>query len=235
VRLIGGRPRLARLAPRLLGLFGFQGNNDTRTVEYPWAFYAVEVRPGMTVVEIGGALSGFQFVLANAGAKVINVDPVDGAYGARLPLNESTIARLNRAFGTDVELRRCTLDEARLPSASVDVVYSISTIEHLPDQQLEVLTREVARILRPGGHAVLTIDLFLDVAPFAEATENRWGRNVDLAALIDASGLDLVSGVEPDLHGFPTFDPDDVVRRLPSLYVGAGYPVCAQALVLRKP
>src|SRR5438046_146307 len=61
-------------APRLVGPFGFQLNNDTRRFEYPWAFHSVPVEPGMRCLEVGGSLSGFQFVLAWSGAEVVNVD-----------------------------------------------------------------------------------------------------------------------------------------------------------------
>ncbi len=54
------RPRL--LAPRLFGAFAFQpGNSDTRTFEYPWAYFASELEPGMRAVDLGGSLAGFQF------------------------------------------------------------------------------------------------------------------------------------------------------------------------------
>src|SRR5687767_6873521 len=58
-----------------LGPFAFQPNNSTRELEYPWAFHVSELRAGMSVLEIGGALSGFQFALASTGAFVTNVDP----------------------------------------------------------------------------------------------------------------------------------------------------------------
>ncbi len=226
--------RIARRAPQLLGLFALQSNNDIRSAEYPWAFHAVDVRRGMRVVDIGGALSGFQFVLDRCGAHVINVDPSEGGYGGLLPLNDVIFARCNRAFRTEVELRRCTLEQAALPSDSVDVAYSISTIEHIDEDQLPSLMREIARVVRPGGHTVLTIDLFLDLAPFTSRTANRWGRNVDVAALVEASGLELVIGDPSQLVGFEAFDPDAVQQQLADHLVGSGYPVCAQALVLRK-
>src|SRR5450756_465497 len=48
---------------RALGPFSLQYNNTIRAFEYPWAFAAGKLEPGMKVLEIGGSLAGFQFVL----------------------------------------------------------------------------------------------------------------------------------------------------------------------------
>lgn len=229
------RPRLRALAPRLVGPFGFQPDNAiTRSFEYPWAFHAVPVRPGLRALEIGGSLAGLQFALAKSGVSVVNVDPGEKAVMG-WPVNQDSIGRLNRAFGTDVELRNAFLEEAGLPAASFDLVYSISTIEHIPPDALPSLMAEVNRLLVPGGHFVLTVDLFLDLAPFSYETENIAGRNIDVKWLVDASGLELVQGDPAELYGYPEFDPKQVLGRLFSYQYGIFYPAVAQALVLRKP
>lgn len=220
--------------PRLVGPFGFQPNNDTRVIEYPWAFHAVDLRPGLQVVDVGGSLGGFQFALARAGCTVTNVDPGENATGIGWPVDRRSIAHLNRAFKTDVHLEPCTLQEADLPSAAIDVVYSISTIEHIPAEELPGVAAEVQRILKPGGHAVLTIDLFLDLAPFTSRHENKWGTNADVRQLIEDSGLDMIEGDPAQLAGFDTFNPDEVLSNLADYYVGHKYPTCVQAVVLRK-
>src|SRR6476661_568193 len=69
--------RATRWGATLVGCFAFQGNNTTRAFEYPWAFEALNVRPGLRVLEIGGSLSGFQFVLDRCGCEVVDVDPGD--------------------------------------------------------------------------------------------------------------------------------------------------------------
>ena len=122
--------------PRIGGPFAVQSNNDTREVEYPWAFHATPVTNGISVVEIGGGLSGFQFVLAKSGARVINVDPGEKATGVGFYCTPASIARLNRAFRTDVQLVNTTLDQAGLADESIDTIYSISTIEHIPESEL---------------------------------------------------------------------------------------------------
>jgi SAM-dependent methyltransferase len=220
--------------PRLVGPFAFQASNETRYVEFPWAFHAAPVQPGSNVVEIGGGLTGFQFVLSKCGARVINVDPGGHAPGITYRCEPASIERLNRAFGTDVVLEPTTLEQAGLPDESADVVYSISTIEHIHENELPQLAREIRRIVKPGGRVVLTIDLFLNVAPFTQRLENRYGWNIDVKAFVDETGLEMIVGDEQELNGYGSFDPDHVLAELARIAIGT-YPACAQMLVLKKP
>src|SRR5688572_30945979 len=92
VRGILSRPgRMKPWRARLVGCFGFQGNNTTRAYEYPWAFHAVGPRPGLKVLEIGGSLSGFQFALSQAGCEVVNVDPGDEFFTGLWPANPDNV------------------------------------------------------------------------------------------------------------------------------------------------
>ncbi len=43
-----------------------------------------------------------------------------------------------------------------LPEASMDLVFSVEVIEHLTDAQLAGMLQECRRVLKPGGHLVLT-------------------------------------------------------------------------------
>ena len=227
--------RLSEDVARRLGPFAFQPNNTTRAVEYPWAFGMVQVE-GRSVLEIGGALSGFQFVLARSGADVTNVDPfVDYGSEGELPGDpEALHAVLNRIFGTAVRLERSTLAEADLDSNSFDCAFCISTLEHVPEDEIRRMTHEVRRVLRPGGRFVVTVDLFLDVAPFAQAQRNRWGTNISIRDLVEQSGMGLVVGDRRELMGFPEFDPERIRARLDDYYVGEWYPTLVQMLVLEK-
>ena len=230
-------PDLWEWRARYAGPFAFQPNNDTRRFEYPWAYHAVALRPGMTVVDLGGGASGFQFTLARAGAEVVNVDPfLDyGSTAAYTDLRpEALLERLNRIYGTAVRLVKRDLPGAALPAASVDVVYCISMVEHLDGRARAEALAEVGRVLKPGGRLVLTVDLFLDLVPFTRRTTNRYGTNVSIAEIVDRSGLALVAGRREELFGFPEFDPEQVLSRL-SQYLIGGYPALAQCLVLARP
>lgn len=217
--------------PRFVGPFGYQVNNETRGFEFPWAYFALDLRPGMRVLEIGGGLSGMQFVLAREGVEVVNVDPGEAATGRGWPVDEERIRHLNRAFSTDVRLINMTLEEAALPTDSFDAVYSISTIEHIPEAERRSLMFEVARVLKPSGRCVLTVDLFLNVEPFADRRENTFGTNANVAELVEHSGLSLTDGDPKELYGFPQFDQRRVMANLEHTLFGR-YPACAQCFVL---
>lgn len=220
---------------RLVGPFAFQpDNNETRRFEYPWAYAAVTAEPVETLVEVGGSLAGLQFVLAREGIQVINVDPGNTAKRG-WPVDQHTVARLNRAFRTDVELRSCFLQAAGFGEATVDCVLSISTLEHIPQDDLWSLIDEIARILRPGGRLVATVDLFLDLEPFSDRAENITGTNIDISELVRRSGLQVETGDPAELYGFPEFNPRAIMASLSEYRYGTRYPALAQAFVLRKP
>ncbi len=215
---------------RRRGPFAFQTNSSTRQFEYPWAYDAV-VRAGgpLEIVEIGGGLSGLQFVLAAEGHRVTNVDP---GRGWRVSADEH--AALCQAFAAPVRLVTETVERAALPDASADVVVSVSVLEHLGDDEIAAIAAALPRVLRPGGRLVLTADLFLDIEPFDRAPRNRWGRNVDLCRFLADSGLRLVLGERSQLHGFPEFDPDGVLAALPRFVESEQYPHLAQCLVAER-
>ena len=223
---------------RRLGPFAFQLNNSTRIVEYAWAFHVASLAGAPRVVEVGGGLSGLQFVMAHAGVRVTNVDPFEeygGADYADVPAKLALHARLNRAFRTDVRLIRSTLPAAGLPPGSVDRIYSISVLEHLEPEALHATMASIGEVLRPGGLVVITLDLFLDLWPFTDVATNRFGRNMSVLDLVASSGLELVWGRQSELFGYPGFSVGSVLARLHQYYVGRQHPCLAQLLVLRKP
>jgi SAM-dependent methyltransferase len=223
----------ARARERHRGPFQYQANNTTREFEYPWAFFTAEVRPGMTALEIGGGLSGFQFALARHGCRVTNVDPGMEGETFSFPCDEASIARLNALYGTDVRLRNTTLDGAGLADESFDVAFSISVLEHVDEPALETALREAYRVLRPGGRLVMTVDLFLNAQPFADAPGSRFGTNIDLRRLVGYAPFALELGDPAQLHGFPEFRPGRILSDLERYFVGR-YPTLVQCLVLRK-
>lgn len=81
---------------------------------------------------------------------------------------------------------------------------------------------------------MLTVDLFLDLAPFCSRTQNRWGHNILVRDLVEESGLRLVAGDRAELYGFDEFCPDRILSGLADYLLG-DYPVLAQTFVLRKP
>jgi SAM-dependent methyltransferase len=223
------------MAPSLRGPFGFQNNNRTREAEYPWAFFVTPITSGLKVLEIGGGLAGFQFVLARAGCDVVNVDPGMEAHGRGWPVDAKSIARLNSAFGTHVTLHNCFLSDAPLSNNSFDRIFSISVMEHIPLSESPGIMARAYDLLRPGGFFVITLDLFLNVKPFCSRESNEFGRNVSARMLTESAPFELAHGDRAELFGYPEFDVNRVMSNLDSLMLGSEYPTLAQLIVLRKP
>jgi SAM-dependent methyltransferase len=220
---------------RQRGPFAIQPNNSTRSFEYPWAFEAGRLHPGMKVLEIGGGLSGFQFALAQFGCSVVNVDPGMEARGIGWPCDTKTMAVLNQRFETNVELRNTTVEKADLPDNEFDRAYSISVLEHLPSDEIPVVMAHVFRSLKPHGLFILTVDLFINIHPFSSRQDNQYGVNRNIYKLIRTQPWILDSGEPEELFGFPEFDKDKVLNRLEKFLLGHHYPALAQCLVLKKP
>lgn len=232
-KLVPKQLKFTTFGARLVGPFAFHPYSDTRALEYPWAFEALQITPGLRVLDIGGSLGGFQFVLDRSGCQVVNVDPGEESRGRGWLLPEDAFARLNHAFGTNVTLKKCFLHEASLADASFDRIVSISVLEHVPEADILTILAEVRRLLKPQGLFVLTLDLFLNVKPFADAASNEYGHNIDARWLIEQSGLKLIHGDKKELFGYPEFDPARILAD-PELFRATRYPVMSQTLVLQR-
>lgn len=234
----GSQTRLTRLlgdtdaGVRVRGPFAWQPNNSTRRFEYPWVYHQVRARGrGLRVAEIGGGLSGLQFVLAAEGDHVANVDPGLKARGKGWALSADTHKWLSRVFRAPVELLEGTIDTVSIPERSLDVLLSISALEHFAPADLAAFAARAGRLLKSTGVAILTIDLFLDLIPFSRKPANEFGVNVDVRQLLLDAGLTLVDGNPRELYGFPEFDPQYVLEHLPTYLLGSGYPALAQCIV----
>lgn len=218
---------------RAIGPFGFQENNRTREVEYPWCFHAAPVKPGMKVIDLGAGAAGLQFVLSSIGAEVLSVDPLINPHETvEWTFTDADYERLNRVLGSKVVFVRKLLEDAALPADSFDRVYAVSVIEHIPEEPAARLLAEVARVLKPGGCFVATIDLFLTLRPFSDRASNEYGTNVSVRRLVEASGLELLVGDTRELFGFPEFTPADILARRDEFFTYND--VAAQGIVLRK-
>src|SRR5947209_18799277 len=158
--------RLGRSRVRLLlaGPYAWQSNNTTREFEYPWAFEQIQ-RLGrkLVVADVGASMAGLQFTLARAGHEVHAVDPGLNASGLGWDVGPAFHQLLAETYRAPVHLHPTTFQEAGFAENSLDVILSVSTIEHFGPDELETFAQSARRALKPGGHLVLTIDLFLDL------------------------------------------------------------------------
>ena len=229
LKMLDNRP----LMQRVRGPFAFQSNSPTRAYEFPWAYHQLAGLGPSRILEIGGALSGLQFVLAKDGHEVHNVDPFFDYGGSHYDIDPvAEHASLNRAFGTNVALHRSTLPETEF-SGSFSAVLCISTLEHLPPESIEATLSAVKQLIAPGGLVVLTIDLFLDLMPFCSRSTNRWGINASVAWIENLLGYTMVTGERAELYGYKEFSTDEILSRLEEFAINVGYPQMAQLVTFR--
>ena len=132
----------------------------SRVWEYPYAYHHLQrllSAPGgraPKIADLGSGVTFFPFALAQLGFQVSCVD-VD-------PTCDRDLARAASVFPHapgSVEFR--LTDGSRLPfeDASLDGLYCISVLEHIPN--FDAVVADIGRVLVPGGLLVLTIDLDL--------------------------------------------------------------------------
>lgn len=219
---------------KLAGPYAWQENNSIRAFEYPWAHDQIRsLGSELVIADVGASLAGLQYTLARDGDEVHAIDPGMSATGVGWEVDPDFHQRLASVYKAPVRLHATTLDDAGLAESSVDVVLSVSTIEHFGPDDFTRFALAAKRALKPGGHLVLTIDLFLDLKPFTSRERNAFGLNADVAALLDELGATLVVGNAEELYGFPEFDADRVQSGLSEYLIGEGYPGMTQCLVAR--
>lgn len=208
--------------------FGWEDAPYYRRWEWPHALLALDVQPEHEVLSVGAWNCGTTAALSGEVRRLYAVDP----HSEFLAWAGSHLAPSSE--GAQVEYVRAKMESLSWSSASFDRVLAVSVLEHVPPSQdgdVQVM-REIGRVLRPGGLAVVTVEVsregFVEWIP-------PLGRVYDLPKIEDRiigpSGLSLVGGIEAlmdwDSGDWDHVWPDLAGRwRLPELI-----PAC---LVLRK-
>lgn len=135
--------------------------NFSRCFEYPFVYYHLQRRASLSsgkrkpiVLDFGSGVTYFPFAVAKLGVDVCCVD-VDPVVGVDIPKAARAISSSPGSVTAKV------IDGSRLPYAdnSVDGIYCISVLEHIPN--FEKAVAEMCRVLRPGGVLLLTFDIRL--------------------------------------------------------------------------
>ena len=132
----------------------------SRVWEYPYVFYHLKSRRKdfeknlPLVVDLGSGVTFFPFSVARLGYEVICVD-ID-------PICEKDLTKAVQCIQHEpgkVDFRLSDGMTLPLTNGEADIIYCVSVLEHIPT--FEQTISEMARVLKPGGLLLLTIDLDL--------------------------------------------------------------------------
>lgn len=118
------------------------------------AFIRDNIPPGSRLLEVGGGNSRVLAHLART-YECWNVDRFEGVGNGPLKAREAGY-RIVRGYMGDFS--------PELPQDFFDLVFSISTLEHVPDQDtthLDAVLGDMDRVLRPGGLSLHSLDILL--------------------------------------------------------------------------
>lgn len=129
----------------------------SRLWEYPYSIISADLKRGMKAADIGCGMTAFTVYLKEvAGCDVIGVDPDVFDSGVKYKAHGVSREFLDR---TGLRVLRGDMDSLPLDTDSQDRVFCISVMEHVPPDVRRRGMQEIARVLRPGGRAVLTVDM----------------------------------------------------------------------------
>jgi SAM-dependent methyltransferase len=215
-----------------------------RHIEYQLTVNRLDVREGARVLDIGSPKLPALLLARDGRCQLYATDIRDYFIGP----TEHFLRRLGQGHRLGKDLRLEVQDARGLTyaDASFDRVYSISVIEHIPDDGDAQAMREIARVLRPGGLVALTV-------PFRDAGHDEewvrgdvyeragtgvltfYQRHYDLPSvrsrLIEPSGLDVVATTyfgEPGVRFEPTWNRIPMRWKVPLLWA---QPFVAKALL----
>ncbi len=124
----------------------------SRQGEWPWILKHADLQPYHRVLDAGSGWSVLKFALAKRCQSVVAME-LDPAFMAKA---QYTIDGLG--FGDRITQVQGDVCKIPFPDNWFDRVVCCSVIEHMPSDWAQA-TRELIRVLKPGGRLLLTMDV----------------------------------------------------------------------------
>jgi SAM-dependent methyltransferase len=121
------------------------------TVDYD----LLDVRPGMTLLDLGCGEGRHAFEAYRRGATVLAVDWGQQEVATTTEWLGAITAAGEAPAGASAAAVRGDLRALPVPDASVDRVIASEVLEHIPDDRTAFA--EIARVLKPGGRVAVTV------------------------------------------------------------------------------
>ena len=160
------------------------------------------LRPDATALGLGAGGEPLIFHFARKCGRVIATDlySSDSAWNeARFKTTYQLLDSSPISFPRDhVEVRNADMRHTAAEAESVDFVWSCSSIEHVPTlQNLFQVFAEIDRILKLGGHAILTTEFCVSANPYLLPGVNAWNQ-------------EIFDAIQSALRGFEFIGPTDL-------------------------
>lgn len=170
--------------------------DPSRYLELPETRRELDARVGDRVLDLASPKL-LAVVLSREGVEVTSVDQL-----------QDEVDRWRRLTQGESHLRFEVADGRKLPygDAAFDHAYSVSVLEHIPEQGDEIALRELARVVKPGGRIVITLpyateawDEFRDEPLYADHGPSPNGRYF-FQRWYDDAGVDRLIAAAPSLE-----------------------------------
>ena len=143
--------------PWSVNLLSFPTFYAARMWEYPFAILSAELQPGMRIADIGCGMTPFSIYLKEiAKCEVVGVDP--DLFDAGIRYKGHGVSR-EFICKTRLKVIQCGMEVIALSRNTFDRVFCLSVIEHVPPEIARRGVQEMARILKPGGRLIITVDV----------------------------------------------------------------------------
>lgn len=153
----------------LLQECGWRGVSELKAIQDMAVYDLIKDARGVRILEAGGGRPRILPILARHN-ECINLDRFEGTHGG--PSQASSFEGIENRFGYLGER------DPSLADAGIDIIFSISVVEHVPTSALQDFLEDGLRLLKPGGRWIHAIDIYVEDNP-PPAYQERYARYRD--------------------------------------------------------
>jgi SAM-dependent methyltransferase len=125
--------------------------------EYPFALLAADLKEGMRCLDVGCGMTAFTIYLKEVTkCDVVGIDPDVFDVGVRYKGYGVSREFVRRA---GIKVVQCNMASIAFKSNTFDRVFCLSVIEHLEAEVARRGVQEMARIVKPQGRLIITVDV----------------------------------------------------------------------------